>query len=277
MIDLHLHTNASDGRCSPAELVARAADARLSVISVVDHDTFAAQSEVAAEAARAGLHTISGIEITAVWQGLDVHILGYYLDPAMPDLVRFLERQREDRIRRVHAMIDRLRAFGIDLDFEQVVSPAGERAPHAVGRPQVARALADGGYVADMRDAFDRYLAEGRPAFVPRIGATPADVARLVVAAGGIASLAHPGLLGHDEVIADLAGAGMQAIEVHHPDHSPDVVLHYRAIAKRHGLAVTGGSDYHADQSRDVALGRVTLPPDDFERLQALATHAARH
>jgi predicted metal-dependent phosphoesterase TrpH len=271
MIDLHLHTNASDGRCSPAELVARAVDARLSVISVVDHDTFAAQAEVAAESARAGVHAISGIEITAVWQGVDVHILGYYLDPACPDLGRFLHAQGDDRIRRVHAMIDRLRAFGIHLAFEQVVSPAGERPPHAVGRPQIARALVQGGYVADMREAFDRYLGDTRPAFVPRIGATPAEVARLVVAAGGIASLAHPGLLGHDEVIPALARAGMQAIEVYHPDHSPDAVAHYRGVAQRHGLAMTGGSDYHAGEPRDVALGRVTLPREDFERLQALA------
>jgi predicted metal-dependent phosphoesterase TrpH len=270
MIDLHLHTDASDGRCSPAELVARVTDARLSVISVVDHDTFAAQSEVHTRAARAGIRTIPGIEITAVWRDLDVHVLGYYLDPARPDLARFLEEQRADRVRRVHAMIDRLRAFGVQLDFERVVAPAGEPRPHAIGRPQIARALIAAGVVADAREAFDRYLAEGRPVFVPRIGAMPAEVVRLVVAAGGVASLAHPGLLGHDEVIPDMVAAGMQAIEVYHPEHTAEAVAYYRGLARRYGLAASGGSDYHAEEGRDVGLGRVTLPAEDFERFQAL-------
>ena len=231
MIDLHLHTNASDGRWSPAGLVARAADAGLSVVSVVDHDTFAAQSEVDAEAARAGIGTVAGIEITAVWHGLDVHILGYYLDPAAADLAQFLDRQRADRVRRVHAMIDRLRGLGVHLDFGRVVSPGGGTPPHAIGRPQVAQALVAAGHVADLREAFERYLGDSRPAFVPRIGATPAEVVRLVVAAGGIASLAHPGLLGLDEIIPDLVAAGMQAIEVYHPEHPPETVAHYRAVA----------------------------------------------
>jgi hypothetical protein len=272
MMDLHLHTNASDGRCSPRELVARASEASLSVISVVDHDTFAAQSEVAAVAAAAGLRVISGIEITAVWRGIDVHILGYYLDPAGEDLARFLERQREDRVRRVKVMLDRLRALGLSVDFEEVLVPVGDRAPHAIGRPQVARALVRAGYVADAREAFDRYLAEGQPGFVPRSGATPAGVVRLVVAAGGIASLAHPGLLDRDELIPGLVAAGMQAIEVYHPDHSPGIVAHYLGVAQRCRLAVTGGSDYHAEETHGASLlGRVTLPPADFECLEALA------
>ncbi len=271
MIDLHLHTNASDGRCSPAELVARAAAAGLSVISVVDHDTFAAQPEVDAAAAAAGLRTLPGIEITSVWQGLDVHVLGYYLDPASPDLERFLTAQRDDRIRRVREILERLQGLGCAVDLEQVLAPAGQRVPHAVGRPLVARALVERGYVADIQDAFDRYLRAGQPAFVPRIGPTPPEVARRIVAAGGIASLAHPGLLNHDELIPGLVSAGMQAIEVYHPDHGVETVARYRAIADRHGLAVTGGSDYHAEPTREPLLGRVTLPPDDFERLEMLA------
>lgn len=270
MIDLHLHTNASDGRCSPADVVSRAAAARLSVISVVDHDTFAAQAEVASAAAAAGLRTVPGIEITAVWQGLDVHILGYYLDPARPDLQRFLEAQREDRVRRVTEILRRLSDLGMGVDLEQVLVPVGERVPHAVGRPQVARALVQSGYAADTREAFDRYLAEGQPAFVPRIGATPPEVARLVVTAGGIASLAHPGLLDRDQLVPGLVDAGMQAIEVYHPEHAPETVVHYRAMAERYGLAITGGSDYHAEDTRDVTLGRMTLPPADFERFEAL-------
>jgi predicted metal-dependent phosphoesterase TrpH len=271
MIDLHLHTNASDGRCSPHELVARAAAAGLSVISVVDHDTFDAQKEVADLAADAGLRVVSGIEITAVWNDVDVHVLGYYLDPANADLAGFLERQRQDRLRRVRVMLDRLRALGVPVEFEQVVVPVGSRTPHAIGRPQVARALVRAGYVADTREAFDRYLAEGRPGFAPRSGATPADVVRLVVTAGGVASLAHPGLLDRDELIPGLVAAGMQAIEAYHPDHPPQVVTRYLGLAERWRLVVTGGSDYHAEEAHGVSLpGRVTLPLVDFERLEAL-------
>jgi predicted metal-dependent phosphoesterase TrpH len=260
MIDLHLHTNASDGHCSPRELVARAAAARLEVISVVDHDTFAAQSEVAGLAAEAGLRVVPGIEITAVWHGLDVHVLGYYVDPAGSEIAAFLERQRVDRVRRVKAMLERLRKLGLPLEFEQVVVPVGDRTPHAIGRPQVARALLRAGYVADMREAFDRYLGEGRPAYVPRIGAEPVDVVRLVAAARGIASLAHPALLGRDEIIPGLVAAGMQAIEVYHPDHAADSVARYEEVSRRYGLARTGGSDYHADDAHGGSIGQVTLP-----------------
>ncbi len=276
MIDLHLHTNASDGRCSPPELVAKVAAARLSVISVVDHDTFAAQAEVARLAADAGLSVVPGIEITAVWHDLDVHILGYYVDPDEGRILEFLEGQRADRVRRVKAMLHRLGGLGLSLRFEEVVAPVGGRTPHAIGRPQVARAMVRAGYVTDTRDAFDRYLGEGRPAYVPRIGAEPRDVVRLVVAAGGIASLAHPALLGHDEVIPDLVAAGMQAIEVYHPDHVPESVARYEGKARRYRLLRTGGSDYHADDAHGASIGHVTLPLADFEALQALADRIDR-
>ncbi len=270
MVDLHLHTNASDGLSSPRDLVDRASHAGLSVISVVDHDTFEAQAEVAAAAAGAGLRVVPGIEITAVWNGLDVHLLGYYLDATSVELVTFLERQRDDRIRRVRMMLDRLRAHGAPVAFDDVIAPVGGRIPHAVGRPQVARALVRAGHVADLREAFDRYLGEGQPAFVPRLGATPVQVVGLVVASRGIASIAHPGLLGHDELMPELVAAGMQAIEVYHPDHSPELTARYLEIARRWQLCATGGSDYHDEDSHGAHIGRVTLPREDFERLDEL-------
>jgi predicted metal-dependent phosphoesterase TrpH len=271
VIDLHLHTNASDGQCSPGELVDLASASGLSIISVVDHDTFAAQAEVADFAHRAGLRVVTGIEITGVWQGLDVHVLGYFLDPSNPVLTRFLEAQIADRARRVRDILERLRALGVPVDRADVTAPVGSRTPHAIGRPQVARALVRAGYVGDMREAFDRFLAEGRPAFVPRSGATPSEVVRLIVAAGGIASLAHPGLLDRDDLIPSLVGAGMQAIEVYHPDHAADAVDLYRNIARREALAVTGGSDFHGEETHGASwLGRITLPDEDFDRLERL-------
>lgn len=274
MIDLHLHTNASDGHCSPQEVVARAVDAGLSVISVVDHDTFAAQPEVSRAASDAGLRAVPGIEITAVWQGVDVHILGYYLDPDSDRLAAFLKGQRTDRLRRVRTILERLRALGVDVPFEQVVVPVGDRVPNAVGRPQIARALVQAGYVADTREAFDRYLAEGQRAYVPRIGSAPAEVVGLIVSARGIASLAHPGLLGRDDLIPRLVSAGMQALEVYHPDHAPEDVDRYLALAARHHLVPTGGSDFHADEAHGAVLGRATLPRACLERLDALRSEA---
>jgi 3',5'-nucleoside bisphosphate phosphatase len=277
VIDLHLHTNASDGRCSPRELVELAAASGLSVISVVDHDTFAAQAEVSDLAKTAGLRVVTGIEITGVWEGSDVHVLGYYLDPSNAALTGFLAHQLADRVRRVKAILERLRALGMPVAFEQVTARVGGRTPHAVGRPQVARALVRAGYVTDMREAFDRYLGEGRPGFVPRSGATPADVVRLIVASGGVASLAHPALLNRDDLIPVLVAAGMQAIEAYHPDHPADAVTRYRDVARCQGLAVTGGSDYHGEKTHGASgLGRTTLPVQDFERLEELTTRPSQ-
>lgn len=269
MIDLHLHTNASDGRCTPAQLVARAREAALTVISVTDHDTFAALPEVEPLAASAGIRLVTGIEITAVWRELDVHVLGYYLDPSNPTLAAFLLAQRADRVRRVTLMLDRLSALGLPVNYEQVIKPVAGRPPHSIGRPQVARALVAAGHAADTNDAFGRYLAEGRPAFVPRVGVEPADVVRLIVRAGGVASLAHPALLEHDELVPALVAAGMQAIEVYHPDHDEDATARYAGMARRYDLAMTGGSDYHADPAYGARLpGAVKLPREEFERLE---------
>jgi predicted metal-dependent phosphoesterase TrpH len=273
MVDLHLHTNASDGRCTPAELVSCASGAGLSTISITDHDTIAAIEEAQPAAVAAGVRLVPGIEVTAVWQELDVHVLGYYLDPADRTLDQFLRGQRADRVRRVHVILDRLRALGVPVEFDAVVAPVGGRVPQSVGRPQVARAMVLAGHVTDTREAFDRYLAEGRPAYVARLAAAPADTVRLILQAGGIAALAHPALLSRDDLIPGLVDAGMQAIEVFHPNHPADVVAHYRELAHRFRLLATGGSDYHADGAHGGEQpGSTTLPAADFERLDALAS-----
>lgn len=271
MIDLHLHTTASDGRSSPADLVGHAVRAGLSVISVVDHDTTAALDEVSRLAEPAGLRWVPGIEITAVCGETDVHVLGYHIDVGSTALQRFLGEQRRNRVERVRAMLARLTSLGLAIGFDTVNEPVDGRTPHAIGRPQVARAMVRAGCVADVREAFDRYLSEGQPAYVPRVGATPEEVVRLIARCDGIASLAHPALLERDDLVSGLAAAGMQAIEVYHPDHAEADVARYRQLAREHGLAVTGGSDFHGETSHGApALGRVVLPPEDFARFDAL-------
>jgi predicted metal-dependent phosphoesterase TrpH len=271
MVDLHLHTNASDGRCSPPQLVERAARAGLEVISVVDHDTVLALPETDRVAGELGLRYVSGIEITAVEDGTDVHVLGYGFDPSSERLELFLESQRRNRLERVRTILERLSALGVPVGFEAVIEKVQGRVPQTIGRPQIARAMVRAGHVPDTRTAFDLYLAEGRQAFVPRLSASPAEVVDLIVSCGGVASLAHPGLLRRDDLIPVLVAAGMRAIEVYHPDHDADAVGRYQAVAGQFGLASTGGSDFHADDEHgENRLGRITLPVADFERFESL-------
>ena len=273
MIDLHTHTTASDGRCSPAELVSRAAAAGVTVLAVTDHDTTAGCDAAAEACAAAGLTFVPGIEITAVADGADVHVLGYFIDARSTALRRFLAAQRESRFERVRLMVERLRDHGIELDGAAILAPAVADAMRSAGRPWIARALVAGGHVTDTNEAFDRWLARGRPAFVPRTGAPPADVFAQIHDAGGVASLAHPGLAGRDEWIPALAAAGLDAVEAYHSDHDETATARYLAIADSLGLAVSGGSDFHADESHGAPRpGSVSLPADRFDQLRRRAT-----
>jgi predicted metal-dependent phosphoesterase TrpH len=268
VIDLHLHTTASDGRCTPAELVSRAAAAGLTTMAVTDHDTVSACGEAASAAAATGLTFVPGIEITAIRFGGDVHVLGYFIDVESPLLQSFLAIQRERRVERVREMIARLKTLGLELDEQAVLKPGLDDPTKAAGRPWIARALVAQGYVASTNEAFDAWLARDRPAFVPRAGASPEEVIAQIHDAGGLASLAHPGLLRHDDWIPGFASAGLDAIEAYHSEHDPAMTATYRAFAKRLGLSITGGSDYHADDSHGAAqLGVISLPAEDFDDL----------
>jgi 3',5'-nucleoside bisphosphate phosphatase len=273
VIDLHLHTTVSDGRCTPEELVARAAAVGLTVIAATDHDTVGATQEVRAHSLQREIEAIVGIEITAVDEGRDVHILGYFLNPDDDDLTRFLAQQREVRLERVEKIGRRLSDLGVPIDAPSIVAEARRHPGRSVGRPQIARAMIAAGHVADTREAFDRWLGMHAPAFVPRSGPTPEEVVAIVHRAGGLASLAHPGRTGLDARIQGLRDAGLDAIEVYHPDHEADRVGHYERLAASLGLLVTGGSDFHGDPAYAAGRpGAATLPRAEWERLSA-----ARH
>ena len=269
MIDLHLHTTASDGLLAPAELVARAAAAGLSIIAVTDHDTVGGLREAVDAGRTRGVRVIAGIEMTAVEDGHDVHVLGYFIDPDDAVLAAFLSEQREDRIRRVREMGDRLRSLGMPIDVETLLATAGS-GNRSVGRPAIADALVASGQAVDRTDAFTRLLGRGRPGFVPRRGVSAAAVIETIHAAGGVASLAHPGISVSDSLVTALTGKGLDAIEVWHSDHSPDQQQHYGTLADRLGLAKSGGSDFHGDGVHHAArLGAVGLPEPEFHRLEA--------
>ncbi|HSK09224.1 MAG TPA: PHP domain-containing protein [Vicinamibacterales bacterium] len=266
MIDLHLHTTASDGRYRPEEIAVVARRAGLTVIGVTDHDTVGGLDRAAAGCADEGLQLVPGIEVTAVQEDVDVHVLGYLFDPRAPVLEEFLAAQRADRVRRLREMVARLADLGLPVDLESLLR--GAAAGQAVGRPMLAGALVDAGFVESRREAFDRYLGEGRPAWVSRRAPSPAAVVSLIHHAGGLASLAHPALLGRDEWISGMAASGLDAVEAYYSDHSPDVTIHYIDLARRLGLATTGGSDYHADPHHgSERLGECVLPPEAFEEL----------
>lgn len=271
MIDLHTHTTASDGRCTPTELVARAAAAGVEVLAVTDHDTVAGCAAAAEACARAHIGFVPGIEITAVVDGADVHVLGYFVQTGSPALEAFLAEQRQRRVDRVREMIASLVPHGITLDADVILQPGLTDSTKAVGRPWIARALMDAGHVPTISEAFNRWLSRGRPAFVPRIGASPEEVFSRIHAAGGIASLAHPVLVKHDEWLPGYAQAGLDALEVYHSDHDAPTTAHYLGIAKTLRLGVSGGSDYHADEAHGGGgPGRVSLPRKHYEGLLRL-------
>lgn len=272
MIDLHTHTTASDGTSSPADLVNEAQAAGITTMAVTDHDTTAGIAPARAEAERRGLALVTGIEITAILDGRDVHTLGYFFDEQDAALLEFLARQRDTRRQRVLEMGRRLDALGVPVKLEEILATVSTDSGRAVGRPLIAAAMVRAGYVTDIADAFDRYLGQGQPAYVERMGASPADVIERITRAGGLASIAHPARARVDHGLEGFVDAGLHAIEVYHPDHEPDDVERYRAFARDHRLLVTGGSDYHGMGSgRTSGLGRVNLPQKDFDRLQEAA------
>ena len=241
-------------------------------MSVTDHDTTAALAPARAAASRHGLEFVAGIEITAVLDGHDVHVLGYAFDEGSPRLAEFLEAQRADRVRRVRAIGARLADLGAQVDVEAVLTAAERYGGRSVGRPMLADALVRAGHAADRQDGFAKFLGRDRPAYVPRTGPGPREVIAIIVEARGLASLAHPGVTKRDACIPALARAGLAAIEVYHSDHASRHRSRYSRMARDLGLAATGGSDYHGEEAgRARPLGAVSLPRRHYAALLALA------
>lgn len=255
-VDLHLHTTASDGLYSPREVVALAKEQGLAVISVTDHDTIKGIREAAQAAAEMGLTFIPGVEISAEADEVEVHILGYCLDEQDGSLERALTRFREARLGRAQEMLDRLRRLGMPLEWERVLTLANGG---TVGRPHIARALVEEGFVTSVPEAFEKYLAQGQPAFVPRIKATPAQIIRLIREAGGVPVLAHPwGLQG---LVSSLVEEGLEGLEAYYTGYTPEMTAALCALAEEFGLICTGGSDFHGSEVAPAnVLGGVYVP-----------------
>ncbi len=258
MIDLHTHTTASDGTLAPEALVDLAAEKGLSAIAVTDHDTVAGIPPALERGAQRAVTVIPGVELGARWAGSgQMHILGYSLDHRSPRLLERLAWLRARRRERGEEIVKRLQATGVKLSWDRVLKLAGVG---SVGRPHVARALIESGQVRDIAEAFDRYLSPGRPGFAEKIQFTSREAIKLICAANGVAVLAHPSTLKLpsdqlDSAITNLMGEGLRGIEVYWTKHNPDEREQYRALAERHGLIATGGSDFHGSNKPEIELG----------------------
>jgi len=244
-VDLHIHTQASDGALSPAQVVERAIDRGLAAIAITDHDIVDGCLP-AALAAGERLEVIPGIEINTEWGSQEVHILGYYIDLNDQRFLDVLEELRQARLGRITKIVRKLAEIGVKLEMSRVLELAGDG---TIGRPHVALAMIEAGYIETIREAFTDYIGYGAPAYVPRYKLSPAEAVQIIRQAGGIPVLAHPGLIGDDDLIPALVASGLQGLEVYYPEHSQEQVTHYRQLAEGYGLIVTGGSDYHGNQA----------------------------
>jgi len=273
LADLHAHTTASDGTFTPRQLVELAKQNGLSAVAVTDHDTTAGLAEAVETARILGIEVVPGIELSTVFEGKEVHVLGYFYDPENHELKEVTSKMREDRITRMDRMITRLQEVGVEITRDEVVT---EAQGGAIGRPHIARVLVRKGYVTDIPDAFDQYLGAGRPGYVKRAVMTPAEAVELIIRAGGSPVVAHPGLVDKDYLFDTLVPLGLVGLEAYHPDHPADKRRHYEALAEHHGLIATGGSDFHgggAEHRGD--LGSVHVSLDIVRQLQAKSRYAS--
>jgi predicted metal-dependent phosphoesterase TrpH len=270
-VDLHTHSNASDGKFSPDALVRMAAETGLKYYSLTDHDSVSG-IPAAIKAARAfpKLTLIPGVEISTEAAQGEVHVLGYYIDFNDKEFGQSLERFKDSRQGRARGMIDKLAKTGIDIDWARVQELAGDG---VIGRPHIARAMLEKGYITKFEEAFDKYIGHGGPAYVERDKMTPAEAVELIVRANGLPVLAHPFTVNEPEkLVKELKAIGLAGLEAYYKDATPENVKNMLKVADEYGLISTGGSDYHGmGENNEVKIGGVDVPLEAAESLIALA------
>ena len=267
-IDLHSHSKASDGQYPAAEVAGRAAAAGVGVWALCDHDTVAGLEEAGRAAGALGIRLVPGIELSAFLDRKEIHLLGHFVDPVHPTLRRFEDFLAERRRIRMEEIVEKLAALGVRVTAADIERFSGGK---TIGRPHVARAIVETGVVATVKEAFDRFLGEGQPAYVQRYRLEAEEAVRLVRGAGGTLTVAHPGVSRLERIdLERLRAAGVDGLEVHHHDHNPSVREKYLRIAEALDLVPTAGSDFHGEAvAPDRHLGGVSMAPEELARLEA--------
>ena len=274
-VDLHIHSTASDGRLSPAEIVNKSAEIGLTIIAIADHDSLdGIVPALVAAKAFPGLKVIPCVEISTDVPSGEVHVLGYFIDYADHELEANLERMRNSRRERALGMIAKLESLGMPIDWERVQKIAGSG---SIGRPHIAQAMLEKGYIASLKEAFTKYIGRDGPAYVEREKMTPVEAVELILLANGLPVLAHPFTINDPEtLVIELKAAGLVGIEAYYNDYTVDEIDKLVSLADRHNLITTGGSDYHGlDTSTETMIGGADVPIESAEQLIALAEQRA--
>lgn len=270
VVDLHLHSTASDGEAAPGEVVRRAAGAGVAAVALTDHDTLAGVSEAADVGASLGVRVVPGCEFSVKWWWGELHLLGYFLPACHPELNRFLVTQRDGRVKRAEEIVRRLSDLGVPVSMESVRRHAGGG---SIGRPHVARALVDAAKVASVKEAFDRYLSDDGPAYVPKSLPELEAVTSLVSRLGGVTSAAHLKDRATLSTLSRLRQGGVDAVEVLHPSHDDRTVSRLRAWSADLEMLKSGGSDWHGDQGSQGdrrTIGALRVPGEWLEAIERL-------
>jgi len=274
-VDLHIHSTASDGRLSPAEVVRKSAEAGLTVIALTDHDTVDGIAP-ALEAAKdlPGLKVIPGVEINTDLPSGEAHVLGYFVDHTNAELGKALERLRQSRQIRAQGMIDKLGGLGIHIEWQQVKEIAGDA---TIGRPHIAQTMLDKGYISSIKEAFTKYIGRKGPAYVEREKIAQTEAVALILQANGLPVLAHPLTFPEMEtMVSKLKAAGLIGIEAYYDNYTAEEVDRLVRLAERHSLIATGGSDYHGIYAdNETMIGGADVPLKSAEQLIALAEQRA--
>jgi 3',5'-nucleoside bisphosphate phosphatase len=264
-VDLHIHTKLSDGTHWVQEIISMALEKKLKAISITDHDCMDAYPFAEQEGSRIGLEVIPGLELSSEMDGVDIHILGYYIDIYNSSLISKLKELKQARYLRAEKIVKNLNRQGIDLRFETVLNIAGDA---AIGRPHIAAALLKEELVYSFREAFEKYIGYESLAYVKKLSIKPAEVFQLIRQAGGIPVLAHPGVTKVDKRIPQFVKDGLLGLEVFHSEHTPDQEREYLHFCKKHGLAFSGGSDFHNGNQNKSEVGSQKVPYSAVESLK---------
>lgn len=265
-IDMHMHSTFSDGLWTPTELINAAAKQKLAAISLTDHDSLEGVSEAIQAGEEKGVEVISGAELSSEYDGKDLHILGYGMDQTNEPFQKALREFRDTRYKRGLKIIEKLNALGVTIEPAEVLARSGKG---ALGRPHIAAVLLERQIVSKTGEAFDKYLAEGAPAYVPKHKMTPREAIDHIHAAGGLAFVAHPGVfMENEDHLVGLLQEGFDGIEVYHPTHNAVRVEELKRIAKTRGLLISGGSDFHGFSGRDMAMGTLDIPYELLETIK---------